>query len=127
MKIIFFGLLIAVLVVYGHGYNNNEPANVPSKIPSTDLYLSCHESLKRKLEVSIDENKIKIEKIEKELEEGAKQISFLRANMPNSTLRSDFQKLLDILVQGSENKEKFVAFLKQSNEEYKTSIIAMCN
>ncbi|XP_051862062.1 uncharacterized protein LOC117570813 [Drosophila albomicans] len=136
MKIIFFGLLIAV--VYGHGCNYNEPANVPSKIPLTDLHdillQKNHEisntALKINHEASIDENNKKIEEIEKELEERAKQISSFRVNMSNRIIppmeRSSLQKLLDIMVHASEVQEEHVADLKQDNEEHKNNIINIC-
>ncbi|XP_060655512.1 uncharacterized protein LOC132790820 isoform X1 [Drosophila nasuta] len=124
MKIIFFGLLIAVLVVYGHGSNYDETDNVPQNRETPN------DRIRSKLAASRVENDKKIKKIEKELEERKEIISILRAILSNPNLstmfRSGFQKFLDQMVQKSELQEEAVVDLKQRNEYINDDLMNLC-
>ncbi|XP_034097907.1 uncharacterized protein LOC117563615 isoform X1 [Drosophila albomicans] len=118
MKIIFLGLLIAVLVVYGHGDDSNEPAD------RSDMEWFIH-TLKEIIKLGMneqtkainEENEVnemkakKIEKYRKEVVEGDQKLSVIRNELTDSNLstevRSAFQIFLDITTEAIRNGKQW--------------------
>ncbi|XP_060659443.1 uncharacterized protein LOC132793502 [Drosophila nasuta] len=113
MKIIFFGLLIAVLVVFGHGDNSNEPTHVPAISTFGDLNAhllqsaidakAASDASAKKLDDAQVESAKEIEENRKEEEKWAEDISSLRAQLSNPDLppayKSIMQRILDVLIE----------------------------